>query len=62
MGKNSYRSSTDSFDVTRFNVKVIVIGYGLYGESTLILLMDDDTVFYSIVIDSYHYKNEKIKD
>ena len=62
MGKNSYRSSTDSFDVTRFNVKGIVIGYGLYGESTLILLMDDDTVFYSIVIDSYHYKNEKIKD
>lgn len=62
MGKNSYRSSTDSFDVTRFKVKVIVIGYGLYGESTLVLLMDNNTVFYAIVIDSYHYKNEKIKD
>ena len=62
MGKNKYRSNSDSFDVTKFCIKVIVIGYGLYGESTLILLMDNDTVFYSIVIDSYHYKNEKIKD
>lgn len=62
MGKNKYRSDSDSFDVTKFGVKVIVIGYGLYGESTLILLMDNDTAFYSIVIDSYNYKNKKIKD
>ena len=62
MGKNRYRSNADSFDVTRFKLKVIVIGYGLYGESTLILLMDNDIVFYSIIIDSYQYKNEKIKD
>ena len=62
MAKNKYRNKDDSFDVTNFHVKVIVIGYGCYGESTLVLLMNGDVVFYAIVIDSYHYKNDKIKD
>ena len=62
MVRNKYRNTDDSFYVTNFHVKVIVIGYGCYGESTLVLLMNGDVVFYAIVIDSYHYKNDKIKD
>ena len=59
MAKNKYRIPDDSFDVSNFNVKIIVIGYGCYGESTLILLMDGETVFYSIVIDSFHYIEDR---
>lgn len=55
MAKNKYRNSDESFDVSKFNVKIIVIGYGYYGESTVILFMDGETVFYSLVIDSFHY-------
>ena len=62
MARNKYRNKDDSFDVTNFHLKVIVIGYGCYGESTLVLLMNGDVVFYAMVIDSYHYKNNKIKD
>lgn len=62
MVKNKYRSNNDSFDVTKLKVKIIVIGYGLYGESTLVLLMNEDVAFYAIVIDSYHYKHDKIKN
>ena len=62
MGRNKYRNKDDSFDVSNFHVKIIVIGYGCYGESTLVFLMNGDVVFYSMVIDSYHYKNDKIKD
>ena len=62
MARNKYRNPDDSFDVSNFHIKIIVIGYGCYGESTLVLMMDGDAVFYSIVIDSYHYKNDKIKD
>lgn len=61
MGKNKYRNNNDSFDVTKLKVKIIVIGYGLYGESTLVFLMDEDVVFYTIIIDSYHYKKDNIK-
>lgn len=55
MAKNKYRNSDDSFDVSNFNVKIVVIGYGCYGESSIVLLRDGDTVFYSLAIDSFHY-------
>lgn len=55
MAKNKYRNLDDSFDVSNFNIKIIVIGYGCYGESTLVLLMNGETVFYSIAFDSFHY-------
>lgn len=61
MARNKFRNKDDSFDVSSFHVKVIVIGYACYGESTLVLLMNSDVVFYSMVIDSYHYKSDKIK-
>ena len=47
------------FDVSSFHVKIFVIGYGCYGESTLVFFMDGGTVFYSIAIDSYHYKEDR---
>jgi beta-lactamase superfamily II metal-dependent hydrolase len=62
MARNKYRNPDDSFYVSNFHIKIIVVGYGCFGESTLALMMDGDVVFYSIVIDSYHYKNDKIKD
>lgn len=62
MARNRYRNPDDSFDVYNFHIKIFVIGYGCYGESTLILMMDGDVVFYSMIVDSYHYKNNKIKD
>lgn len=62
MARNKYRNSDDSFDISNFHIKVIVIGYGCCGESTLVLMMNGDVVFYSMIIDSYHYKNDKIKD
>lgn len=62
MARNKYRNTNGSFDVSNFHVKIIVIGYGCYGESTVVLMMDDDVVFYSMVIDSYFYKNDKIKN
>ena len=57
--KNKYRLADNSFEVSDFHVKIMVIGYGCCGESTLILLMDGELVFYSIVIDSYHYKENR---
>lgn len=63
MGRNKFHSYYDDcFDVTKLKVKLFVIGYGLFGESILILFLNENVVFYSIVIDSYHYKNGKKRE
>lgn len=61
MAKNKYRNPDDSFYVSKLNVKIVVIGYGCYGDSSIILLMDGETVFYSLVIDSFHYSEDRSK-
>ena len=55
MAKNEYRQG-NKFYISDLRVLVYVIGYGCYGESTVILIMNGDEVYYSIVIDSYQYK------
>jgi beta-lactamase superfamily II metal-dependent hydrolase len=58
MAKNKYRYK-DQFFINDLKVQVYVIGYGCYGESTVLLIMNGDDVYYSIVIDSYHYQQYK---
>ena len=49
MAKNKYRYK-DQFFINDLKVQVYVIGYGCYGESTVLLIMNGDDVYYSIVI------------
>lgn len=58
MARNKYRRN-DQFFISDLRVLVYVIGYGCYGESTVLLIMNDDEVYYSVVIDSYHYQPYK---
>lgn len=55
MTRNEHRFH-DKFYISDLKVLVYVIGYQCYGESTVLLIMNGDEVYYSIVIDSYHYK------
>ena len=55
MTKNEHRYH-NKFYISDLKVLVYVIGYQCYGESTVLLIMNGDEVYYSIVIDSYHYK------
>lgn len=58
MAKNKHRYN-DQFFISDLRVLVYVVGYECYGESTILLIMNGDEVYYSIVIDSYHYKPYK---
>lgn len=55
MARNRYRYQ-DRFFISDLRALVYVIGYGCYGESTVLLIMNGDDVYYSVVIDSYHYQ------
>ena len=55
MTRNEHRYH-NNFYISDLRVLVYVIGYQCYGESTVLLIMNGDEVYYSIVIDSYHYK------
>ncbi len=57
MASNRYRID-DKFYISDLRLKIFVIGYGCYGESTVLLLSNGDVVNYSVVIDSYQYKKD----
>lgn len=59
MGQSRSILEERCYDVSGFHVKVFVIGYGCFGESTLVLFLDGGVVFFSIVIDCYHYKEDR---
>lgn len=58
MAKNKYRND-DVFYISDLRVLIYVIGYARYGESSVFLILNGDTVCYSVVIDSYHYRRNK---
>lgn len=58
MARNKYRNHNQFF-ISDLRVLVYVIGYGCYGESTVLLIMNGDDVYYSVVIDSYQYQPHK---
>lgn len=58
MAKNRYRED-DKFYISDFRVLIYVIGYACYGESAILLIMNGEEVYYSVVIDSFHYKAYK---
>lgn len=49
----------DQFLVSKLQVKIYIIGYGHFGESIVVLFMDGENVFYSMLIDSYEVKCAK---
>lgn len=57
MARNRYRID-DSLYISDLRVLIYVIGYARYGESTVLLIMNGNTCYYSAVIDSYHYRKD----
>lgn len=58
MAKNKYRQD-DKFYMSDLRILIYVIGYARYGESTVLLFLNGDICYYSVVIDSYHYRHDK---